>query len=245
MFSLLSTTPAVIADIVVILIILAFAAIACMRGFMKCLIGFVGTVLSVVLALLLCKVLSSFLQDAFGWLTSLSNFFAEQLSNISGLNVVVSSTDELDGFGVPQFIVSTIAAAFSGGEEIPAGTTMAQLVAPVLAQLLLNIISFLIIFLLIKLLCFILDKTLGDFIKRVPIIKSVNAILGFAVGAIEAIFFLCGILSIVALFPVDALREFIDSTTIMKFFYNNNLAGMLFNLVISSSWVSDFVKTIA
>lgn len=245
MINLLATTPAVIADIAVIAIILIVASVTAARGFMKCLIGFVGTVLSVVLALLLCKAVSAFFQDLFGWLTALSNFFAERLSTIDGLNVVVSSTDQLSDFNVSQFIISAIASAFSGGEEIPAGTTMAQLMAPVLAQLLLNIISFLIVFILIKVICFILNKTLGEAVRQIPIVRSVNALLGFAIGIVEAVLFICGTLSVIMFFPIDPLREFITSTAVLNFFYENNFAGMLFNLVVSSSWIVDFVNSIA
>lgn len=242
---LATTTPAVIADIVVIAIILVIASITAVRGFLKCLIGFVGTVFSVVLALAFCKAVSALLQNQFGWLTGLSTFFAERFSTIDGLNVVVSSTDQLSDFNVAQFIISAIASAFSGGEEIPAGTTMAELMAPVVAQLLLNIISFLIVFILIKVICFILNKTLGEVIKHIPIVRSVNALLGFAVGVIEAVLLISGVLSLVMFFPIDPLREFITSTTVMNFFYENNFAGMLFNFVASSSWIVDFVNSTA
>lgn len=243
MFDLLVTTPAIIADIVVVVIILVFGAVACAKGFMRCLIGFVGTVMSVVLALLLCKAVSSFFQEQFRWLSSLSGFFCDRLSTIDSLNVAISEANELSSLSVPAFIVSIVAEAFSG-TPIPAGTTAAQLIAPVLAQMLLNVISFLLVFFLVKIICYILNKTLGEAFKRIPGIRSVNAILGFAVGAFEAILFICAALFVIALFPTDGVREFISSTSILNFFYNNNIAGMLFKLIVSSGWVTDFVTSL-
>jgi len=247
MFNFLASTvtaPAVIVDIAVIAIILVMAIISSVKGFMKCLIGFIGTVMSVVLALLLCKTVSSFFQNQFGWLTSISNFFCERLSTISALNVDISDPSELSPLNIPVFIISVVAEAFSS-EAIPAGTTAAELIAPVLAQYLLNIISFLIIFLLVKLVCFFLNKTLGEAFRNIPIVKSVNGVLGFAVGAIEAVLLVCTVLYILSLFPSDGIRDFISSTTVVYFFYNNNFAGLLFKLTVSSGWVFDFVTSLA
>jgi len=243
MFDLLVTTPSIIVDIVVIAIILVFGAVACAKGFMRCLIGFIGTVMSVVLALLLCKAVSSFFQEKFGWLTSISDFFCDRLSSIASLNVAIGEADELSSLSVPAFIVAIIAEAFSG-TAIPSGTTAAELIAPVLAQMLLNAISFLLVFILIKIICFILNKTLGEAFKRIPGVRSVNAILGFVVGAFEAILFICAALFVITLFPTDGVRSFISSTTILNFFYNNNIAGMLFKLIVSSGWVVDFVTAL-
>lgn len=246
MFNLLSSTataPVVIVDLVVIAVILVMAIISCVKGFMKCLIGFIGTVMSIVLALLFCKAGSSFFQNQFGWLTALSNFFCDRFSSLGAFNVPISEAAELTDMNVPAFIVSVIAEAFTSA-PIPEGTTAAQLIAPVLAQYLLNIISFAIIFLLIKLVCFFLNKTLGELFRKIPIVRSVNAFLGFVVGAAEAVLLICTVLYIFSFIPADGLREFIASTTIVKFFYENNITGMLFKIVVSSGWVFDFVTNV-
>lgn len=243
MFDLLSsavTAPAVIVDIVAVAIILVMAVISCAKGFMKCLIGFIGTVMSVVLALLFCKAVSSFFQNQFGWLSAISNFFCDRFSTLSAFNVPISEASQLTDLNVPAFIVAVIAEAFSSS-PIPEGTTAAQLIAPVLAQYLLNILSFAIIFLLIKIICFFLNKTLGELFRTIPIVRSVNALLGFLVGAAEAILLICAILSVLSFIPAEGLGEFISTTTIVKFFYENNFAGMLFRLTVSSGWVFDFV----
>lgn len=238
------TAPAVIVDLVAIAVILVMAIISSVKGFMKCLIGFIGTVMSVVLALVFCKAVSSFFQNQFGWLSSLSEFFCERFSTLSAFNVPIEDATDLTNMNVPAFIVSVIIEAFSSS-PIPEGTTAAQLIAPVLAQYLLNIVSFIIIFLLIKLVCFFLNKTLGEVFRTIPIVRSVNGVLGFAVGAIEAILLICTILYVISFIPADGLNEFIASTTIVQFFYKNNISGLLFKLTVSSGWVFDFVTNSA
>lgn len=238
------TAPAVIVDLVVIAIILVMAIVSSAKGFMKCLIGFIGTVMSIVLALLFCKAVSSFFQNQFGWLSSLSDFFCERFSSLSAFNVPIEDAKDLTNLNVPAFIVSVVIEAFSSS-PIPEGTTAAQLIAPVLAQYLLNIISFVIIFLLIKLVCFFLNKTLGEAFRTIPIIRSVNGILGFVVGVIEAVFLICTLLYVLSFIPADGVGEFIASTVIVQFFYENNIAGIIFKLTVSSGWVFDFVTNCA
>lgn len=245
MFDLLSSTvtaPAVIVDIAAIVIILIMAIVSGVKGFMKCLIGFIGTVMSIVLALLFCKAVSSFFQNQFGWLSSLSDFFCERFSSLDAFNVPISDASELTDMNVPAFIVSVVIEAFSSS-PIPEGATAAELIAPVLAQYLLNIISFAIIFLLIKLICFILNKTLGEVVRGIPLVRSVNALLGFLVGAVEAVLLICAVLAVISLIPADGLNDFIATTTIVHFFYENNFAGLLFKLTVSSGWVFDFVTS--
>lgn len=246
MYNLLSFGAGTVGDILVFIVIMIFGVIACSRGFFRCLVGFVGTVLSIVLAFLFCKATAISLQSWFGLLDKLTDAFVKLFSNIKSLNVDVSGnvSDNLTNVGVPAFIVYIIIGSFVDLSTIASGTTAAQLVAPVVANMVLLLISFLIIFILVKIICFILNNTLGEAISNIPVIKSVNAFLGFVLGVIEGLFLIYCILYILALFQAEAINSYISTTVLISAFYNHNILGYLINWLISADWFVDYITAI-
>lgn len=243
MSQLLSVNTGLVGDIVLAAVLLIFALAMGSRGFMRSLVGFLGTVLSVVLASLFAKTMASYLQEWFGLLDKFSDFFAELLSKIDILNVDVSKnvSEGLQTAGIPEIMITMIVSAFTGNEVIKEGTTAAQVVAPLMGQLLLLLISFVIIFALVKLIQFILNGTLSKAVENIPVVKSVNCMLGFILGIIEGLFIVYVVLYVCSIFQIQFITNFINSTTFIKFFYDNNLFAGLAKWVISSDWIIDYI----
>lgn len=236
-------TPSLIGDIVLIAIVLIFAFIAAYKGFFRCLIGFVGTVLSIVLAFIFCRTMANSLQNWFGLLDTFTKGFTDLISKIPAFAVPIENNVEasLSAANVPAFVVKLIVEALAG-ESVVAGTTPAQLIAPVVANMALLVLSFFGIFLVIKIICIILNKTFGEAIRNIPGVRSLNSLLGFILGAAEGLFFVYCLLFLAALFPIQAVTDFITQTTVMNYLYNNNLLGYLINWIISTDWLKDSIK---
>ncbi len=247
MYNLLSFGAGTIGDILVFVVVAIFGVIACSRGFFRCLVGFIGTILSIVLAFLFCKATAISLQSWFGLLDKLTDAFVGLFSNVKSLNIDVSGnvSENLTEVGVPAFIIYIIIASFVDVSSISSGTTAAQLISPVVANMVLLLISFLIIFILVKIICFILNRTLGEAISNIPIVKSVNAFLGFLLGVVEGLFLIYCILYILALFQAEAINSYISTTVLINAFYNHNILGYLINWLISADWFVDYITAIA
>lgn len=243
MAQLLSVNMGLVGDIILAALLLIFAFATGSRGFMRSLVGFLGTVLSVVLAVVFSKTLASYFQEWFGLLDKFTEFFTNLLSKIEILNVDVSGnvTEGLETAGVPAFMIKLIVSAFAGGETIKTGTTAAQVIAPLIGQLLLLLISFILIFALIKIIQLILNGTISKAVETIPVIKSVNSMLGFILGAVEGLFFAYFILYVFSIFQIQAVTNFINSTTFIKALYDNNLFGWLAKWVVSSDWIIDYL----
>lgn len=246
MTQLLSVNMGLVGDVILAVILLIFAFATGSRGFMRSLVGFLGTVLSVVLAVVFSKTIASYFQEWFGLLDKFTNFFTDLLSKIEILNVDVSGnvTEGLQNAGIPEFMIKIIVSAFAGGETIKAGTTAAQVIAPLIGQLLLLLISFVLIFTIIKVLELILNGTISKAVETIPVVKSVNSMLGFILGAIEGLFFAYFILYVFSLFQIEVVTNFINSTTFIKVLYDNNLFGWFAKWVVSSDWIIDYLTGI-
>jgi len=245
MANLLSySTPSIICDVVVVLIVLIFGLIALSKGFFKCLMGFIGTIVAIVLAFTFAKTMSSYFEKWWGWLTKLTQFFTEKFSAINGFDMEITGdlNGDLSSAEVPAFIVSILIKVFSD-TEIPEGTTIAQLIASPLANLLIVAASFLIIFILIRLISVILANTVGLALNKMPVISGINKFFGFVLGIIEGLFLVYFILIVLSFIPVQAVTDMIYNSVLTRFLYDYNLFGWLLNFIINESFIKDILKT--
>lgn len=87
------------------------------------------------------------------------------------------------------------------------------------------------LFLACKLVLRIVRKILTAILDKIVLVGTLNRILGFAVGAIEAIFFICGVLLILSLFQSQELSLFFSDCILLDFFYNQNPIYTVFSWI--------------
>ncbi len=98
-------------------------------------------------------------------------------------------------------------------------------------ELILKIISILLLFVMVRVCVFLLLHIL-NIIFKMPILKSINSILGIAIGTVNGlivIYIICAVITL--LIPTDSVGSIvnmIDSTLITKYFYHNNLLIEIF-----------------
>lgn len=234
-------TASWICDIVVILILIIFGLIALKKGFFKCLLGFIGTIASIVLAYLFCKTLMQYFESWWGWVSKLTAFFEDKFAAIPGFNQSITSdlNESLNAANVPGFIISIIVKAFAD-TPIPDGTTVAQLVAAPAANLLIMLASFLIIFLLVKAVCLLLAHTLGDLFNRLPVVGGINRFLGFILGIVEGLILVYALTTVMSILPFEPIHNMVSNSIVTKFFTDYNLLGVIFKWAMST----DFLRQI-
>lgn len=102
-------------------------------------------------------------------------------------------------------------------------------VAPIVTDIIISLISAIIIYLIVKLLLYILFFFIKGIFK-LPVLKQVNRLAGVCVGFVSGliiVYIACGILSI-NISNSTEIRNVIDNTYILKYFYDNNLLMSIF-----------------
>ena len=236
MLSLLSANwlPYAIDAAVVILIVL-FAVSSAKKGFVECFFGFISTIVAVVAAFTFMKSLLSWTGGLFG----LQNFIQEAvvggLGKVTGFDIDVSAAGieaALADKNLPSFLINIVVDSV-GNQEVPIGTTLAMVVGASIAELTATLVSWLVVFILMKIALRIVRGILTSIVERLPIVGSLNHLLGFVVGGIKGLLIVCGVIAVVALIPAEGLNTFFNQTTILRFLYNDNPLHVVFGWIIN------------
>ena len=94
--------------------------------------------------------------------------------------------------------------------SVPAGTTVAAVAAQTAAKYAVNLIAWLILFLLAKLFIRLLERFLSAIVSRLPIVGTLNTLLGLAVGVLEGVLIVSGVVAVFGLFPSGSLANFFN-----------------------------------
>ena len=198
MFSELFLNPA---DIVLVIIVIAFAVIGLRCGFVKMGFRIFSFLAAIVLARLLYPILSEYLQT--------TSVYENLLGKISGGSIVNSQISS-------GFLTDII----KQGETVISGA-----VAAYIAQLILNIVSFVLVLILVKLILVIAEKALHLF-TSLPVIGLFNRLAGLALGICEGILIVCVLLAVIyAAAPIrdnPIIGKAVSEHGITQAVYNNN-----------------------
>jgi uncharacterized membrane protein required for colicin V production len=78
------------------------------------------------------------------------------------------------------------------------------------------------LFVACKLVLRVVRKILTAILEHIPLVGSVNKILGLAVGLIESVFFICGALALLSLAQIPELSTFFSDCILLNYLYNQN-----------------------
>ena len=115
---------------------------------------------------------------------------------------------------------------------MPIGTTLAMIVGATLAEFAATLVAWFVIFLIAKLLLKLVRKFLNSLIKSLPIVGSLNRLLGFIVGGIKGILIVCAVIAVIALIPAAGLNAFFNETVIVRWLYNSNPLHVILGWII-------------
>lgn len=222
------------ADAVVIILICIFAVSSAKKGFVECFFGFISTVLAVIAAFTFMKGVLSWTDGLFGLQELIENAVVEGLSKVTGFDIDVSSAGieaALEDKNLPSFLINAVVESV-GNQELPLGTTLAMLVGGTIADFTATLVAWLAIFLIVKLLLKLVRHVLNSIVEALPIVGSLNHLLGFAVGGIKGLLIVCGVIAVLALIPTAGLNVFFNECTIVRWLYNNNPIHVIFSWII-------------
>lgn len=216
------------ADIAVIIILVLSVLVAYKIGFVKAFFNFFSTIISLVLAYTLYPVVSKWL-IGIGWLEKVKDSVKTTLNLQQAVNEMTKSaqTNFINNLELPKFLKSALLE--NNNSEVYNLFNVTQLedyISSYLANICINVVAMIGTFLLVIIIVKALSEIL-DILSKLPVLSFANrtlgAVLGLAKGVI-IIWLLCTIITFFYSNPsFSPIIEAINTSTIAKIFYNNNL----------------------
>jgi uncharacterized membrane protein required for colicin V production len=226
------TTYAV--DGLAIAVVVVFALTSLKKGFVRCLFGFVSGFLAIVFALLFMRSVIEWTDGLFGLQQAMEEGLIKAFSKMDAFSIDVSNAgleSALDG-KVPAFLQGIIIDNV-GDSTLAPGTTIAMLMGSAVAKLGATLIAFIVLFLMIKFLLKLLSRVLSSVVEKIPLVGSLNSLLGFAVGILEGFLIVCVAVAVLSLIPSESMTAFFDECIFIKWLYNANPLYTVFSWFIS------------
>ncbi len=224
-----------ILDAIAILFIIGYVIVCMRKGFIECFFGFVTVTISLILAFSLAKATLNMTGGLFGVQESLTASFTQSFSESEGFSVVISADgleNALKEQDLPGVLVSLATKWFGAGEGLPENTTLAMVLGEVCARLLSLLIAGAIVFAISFILLFLIKKILSAVIKSLPILGTLNAVLGACVGVFQALLIIYAILGIVTLMPSATIEGYLSDAIFLSWLYEQNLIIKCFGLML-------------
>ena len=221
------------------------------RGFIRSVMGLVSGVASVVAAYAYTPTLAAHIKKNY-LIENITNGIAETLRSLAldtetdlyNLDRLAEDLPEpftsiLERYGVDISAFTEQIRGLTGCSDEVVSALAAQIAAPTTAVIS-SVIAFAILFFAVLIVLSLLTGLL-DLIFTLPVLRSANLLLGFLLGAVEAVFFACLLATVMSVL-VDALgaidpgifgTDVVEDTIICKFVLKHN---MLDKLVQALGW---------
>ncbi len=224
----------VIADVLVGIVVLIFALVAMKRGFVDCFFSLISTLLAIILALIFVKPFLNWTNGLFGLAGAMERGCTNVFSKIKGFDLDISTAgiqSLLEEKKLPKFLIESVVNG-AGNASLPAGTTIAMLLAQKVSGFAMTLLGFVVLFFLVKLLLILTRGLLTSIIERLPIVNSVNHILGFTVGLLQGFLIVSAVIAVFAIIPWGAMNAFFNDCFLIGWLYNHNLIHLVFSWII-------------
>ena len=221
-------------DVVVIVLLVMFAASSAKKGFVECFFGLISTIGAVIAAFTFMESVVSWTEGLFGLQGAIENLAIGELNKIAGFGVDVSAAGiqaSLADKNLPAFLIEAVVSSV-GNQEVPMGTTLSMIVGGTIAQFMATLVAWFVIFLLVKLALKLVQGVLSSVVSALPIVGTLNHLLGFVVGAFKGLLIICGVIAVISLIPIEGLNIFLNECTIVRWLYNSNPIHVIFSWII-------------
>ena len=229
-------------DIIVLVLIGFLAVIGAGKGFTKTVFGVVATILAVVVASLLAsevgKIFYSLSIAGPTWGKSIADGFYSSLSQSGSAFTQVPEggytsqnvSSLLQEAGIPAILSNLIAPTLSQSLVGYGEIALVDVVAPILANFVLTAFAFVLLYVIVWSVVNAMAKSLTKAINSFSLAKSIDSLLGLALGAIKGVLIVWVALTLCSLFTfIPGMNEFIQGTSVVKWLSDNNLIALLVN----------------
>ena len=230
-----------IADIVVIVILAIAGLVGASKGFIKSIMGLVAIVGAAVVAWRLggevAKLISGIsVGEGMTLMDSLAGSIGDSLATKGealttapvGGYTTENVTSLLQVAGVPGILIGIIAEPLATALAPHGATPLCEVLGPILADMIFTAGAFLLVFILVYAVFLLISKKIARAIKRVPILKGVDVLLGLVLGGVKAVLGIWVILAFLGMLNfVPFFDGIISSSTILTWLVNNNPVSLM------------------
>lgn len=217
-------------DIVLIAIVTLFIIIGYKAGLVKTVFKLFSGILSLILAMEFYKPFARFMLKT-------NMFYSINLkiqTNILKIlpDVTINTKEDvgsliLDKTYIPNPMKESIIDSLPENVNLINNSKIAEVIGTRISTLVVELLSVILIFLIVRFLIWVARKILEGIIK-LPILKQINKAGGVVLGAVQGIFIVYVLLSIVVVLNNATILGCIDHSIITKYLYYNNLFIDLF-----------------
>ena len=213
-------SPVFIFDLVLLAVLICIVIRGCVKGFFKTLFGSLRLVFSVIAAYFLGKPVGEFLDSKFiyGW--TYNGVYAkihelyESAAEAFDVNKILAL--------FPKFLISDeLRAELENTNET--GEELVKLasdsISGVISHFISMIVAYVLVFIVAFIVLWILIKIFGKIIHKIPVIGTVDHILGAALGLLIGWILMSLVCSLFRFFMAD--NEFYTNSHVLKFFAEN------------------------
>lgn len=211
----------IILDIILTALILISFIIGSKKGLVKSVWKIAALAVTIVLVTALKNPAVSFLSGT-GMADRINTKISETVNIPQGGGIDIS-----DSLNLPDFLNTEVSSGIENAQG--AVSSINDAVSVSLTTLFITIIACAALFIIIRLILTAVYMIING-VTKVPVIKGANKLAGGLLGAVNMIFIIFLLLSLVSLFaPAESeLFEMIENTYVVKYFYNYNILLQLF-----------------
>lgn len=236
-----------IVDVVALIFLGMFALWGFIKGFTKTFFSTFGTLLSLLFAILLSSLVAKFLEDKFGFVTTISGWISEFLYSLLGKGLMSTplkdvSSGTFESVGLSSLIVQLIFMLQADG-SLPGDLSLGQIICPAASFYVAQIICIVALFIVFKIIFFLIGEVVKSLHSN-PIVATVDKTLGLVLGLINGIVNLEFIIIVIGVIPISFFQEvsaYITASTVAGFIHSINIYGLLVGAV-SNNNIIDVIK---
>lgn len=225
-----------ITDIIIAVIFLIIAIISCAKGFVKQTFGFITTVCAILIAYFLCDDLVNLVNKNFDWNTKLAAKLADSFSGNAAFSLELTTenlSEAIHQMGLPSFIADFALKILP--EAVGEYENVGLFLSAILANYILIAAAFAFLFILSKIILGLLKKLVLK-VVQLPLIRSVDKLLGLAFGVIKAALWIIAIVYVIKILPssipyISYVKDGIEGSQIIQFIDKSNLSGWIFGII--------------
>ena len=242
------STGAII-DLVALGLVILFAVIGGVKGFIKTLISVFGTAISLLLAVLLASKVAGFLEVRFGLVGIMSDKFAGILTSIFGneiMNTTLQQAEEnlLSSAGLSAWLIKIVLSVKAEGSVDP-DITLNKVISPTLGYYATVILSALALFIIFKLILLIVGGIVTKIRGKNKVLNVTDRTLGFVLGILQGLIIVQIAIWILNILPFGFAQTIIaelPNAPIANFINEINLFGIILKSTFDVGNIIGFIN---